>query len=179
MQAAYPAVPSEYTPSQLQTILMVLQMKTFDQAVVSTAGAGTLAFGFGPHTIRISADQTGGSLGVFEDEVPAGEGPPPHVHDNEEEFFRVLEGRFAFWCNGTRVELEEGGLIVVPRGAVHRFQNIGETTGRLMIMMTPGGFEGFFKAVETEAPATPGEIDALAARFSLRFVPPLAQAAAA
>ncbi|AZQ66602.1 cupin domain-containing protein [Silicimonas algicola] len=154
-------------------------MKTFDQAVVSAPGAGTLALGFGPHMIRISADETGGCLGVFEAEVPAGEGPPPHIHENEEEFFRVLEGRFAFWCNGARVELKEGGLIVVPRGAVHRFQNIGETTGRLMVMMTPGGFEGFFSAVETEAPATPAAIDALAARFSLRFVPPLAQAAAA
>ena len=154
-------------------------MNTFDQAVVSTPGAGTLALGFGPHVIRISAEQTGGRLGVFEAEVPAGEGPPPHIHENEDEFFRVLEGRFAFWCNGARVELEAGGLIVVPRGAVHRFQNIGDAPGRLMVMMTPGGFEGFFAAVETEAPGTPAAIDALAARFSLRFTPPLTQAAAA
>jgi len=129
--------------------------------------------------IRISAEETGGRLGVFEAEVPAGEGPPPHIHENEEEFFRVLDGHFAFWCNGARVELEAGGLIVVPRGAVHWFQNVGDAPGRLMVMMTPGGFEGFFSAVETEAPATPAAIDALAARFSLRFVPPLAQAAAA
>jgi mannose-6-phosphate isomerase-like protein (cupin superfamily) len=158
---------------------MELQMQTFDQAIFSEPGAGTLATGFGPHLIRISAKQTGGRLGVFEAEVPAGEGPPPHVHDREEEFFRVLEGRFAFWCNGTRVELEAGGVIVVPRGAVHRFQNVGHTTGRLMVVMTPGGFEGFFPAVEAEQPKTPEQIDALAARFNLRFVPALAAQAAA
>jgi mannose-6-phosphate isomerase-like protein (cupin superfamily) len=157
---------------------MELQMQTFDHAVFSLPGAGTRAHGFGPHVIRISAAETGGRLGVFEAEVPPGEGPPPHVHDREEEFFRVLEGRFAFWCSGRRVELGAGGVIVVPRGAVHRFQNIGEVPGRLMIVMTPGGFEGFFAAVETEAPRSPQEIDALAARFSLRFVPALSEAAA-
>jgi mannose-6-phosphate isomerase-like protein (cupin superfamily) len=158
---------------------MELQMQTFDDAVFSAPGSGTPAFGFGPHVIRITAAQTGGRLGVFEAEVPAGEGPPPHVHDREEEFFRVLEGRFAFWCNGQRVDLEAGGVIVVPRGAVHRFQNVSDAPGRLMIVMTPGGFEGFFPAVEAEQPQTPQAIDALAARFSLRFVPALAAQAAA
>lgn len=154
-------------------------MNTFDNAACSAPGAGKTANGFGPHIIRISADQTGGRLGIFEAEVPAGEGPPAHVHDNEDECFRVLDGRFAFWCNGVRVDLGTGGVIVVPRGSVHRFQNVGEATGRLMVVMTPGGFEGFFPAVEAEAPATPKEIDALAARFGLRFVPALSEAAAA
>jgi mannose-6-phosphate isomerase-like protein (cupin superfamily) len=158
---------------------MELQMQTFGQAAFSAPGAGTLATGFGPHIIRISAEETGGRLGVFEAEVPAGEGPPPHVHEREEEFFRVLDGHFAFWCNGQRVDLGAGGVIVVPRGAVHRFQNIGESIGRLMVVMTPGGFEGFFPAVEAEQPTSPQEIDALAARFNLRFVPALSAQAAA
>jgi mannose-6-phosphate isomerase-like protein (cupin superfamily) len=153
-------------------------MKTFDHAVVSAPGQGNLALGFGPHLIRISAHQTGGRLGVFEAEVPAGEGPPPHIHDLEDEFFRVLEGRFAFMCNGERVELETGGMLVVPRGAVHSFQNVGNAAGRLMCMVTPGGFKGFFTAVEQEKPASPTEIDELAARFSLRFVPSLSAQAA-
>ena len=145
-------------------------MQPFDTAVVSPAGAGREAFAFGRHTLRITAAQTGGSLGVFEAEVPPGEGPPLHVHEKEDEFFRVLSGRFAFWCNGTRVELGADGLIVVPRGAVHRFQNIGTTTGHLMTLMTPGGFEGFFPAVEAARPESPEAIAALAARYNLRFV---------
>ncbi|MCQ0969758.1 cupin domain-containing protein [Paracoccus sp. TK19116] len=154
-------------------------MTSFVHAAYSAPGAGKQAMGFGPHLIRITAEQTGGRLGVFEAEVPPGEGPPPHIHEREDECFRVLDGRFAFWCNESRVELEAGGVIVVPRGSIHRFQNIGATAGRLMIVMTPGGFEGFFPAVEVEAPQTPHEIDALAARFSLRFAPALAEMAAA
>lgn len=146
-------------------------MKPFDMAAFSPAGTGTIADAFGTrHIIRITADQTGGSLGVFDVEVPPGEGPPPHVHEAEEEFFRVLSGRFAFWCNGTRVELDEGGVIVVPRGAVHTFRNIGTTPGRFMTLVTPGGFEGLFAAVAAAQPEAPEEIAALSARFHLRLV---------
>jgi mannose-6-phosphate isomerase-like protein (cupin superfamily) len=154
-------------------------MQTFDHAAYSPPGAGALANAYGVNLIRISAEQTGGRLGVFEADVLPGEGPPRHVHDREEEFFRVLDGDFAFWCNGQRIDLGAGGVIVVPRGTVHRFQNIGGSVGRLMVVMTPGGFEGFFPAVEAEAPQTPQDIDALAARFGLRFVPPLCGQAAA
>ncbi|MBE0553904.1 MAG: cupin domain-containing protein, partial [Rhodobacteraceae bacterium] len=120
-------------------------MQPFEQAAFSPAGAGQIVTDrFGRHTIRIAAAETGGRLGVFEAEVPPGEGPPPHIHDHEDEFFRVLSGSFAFWCNGARVDLTADGTLVVPRGAVHRFQNTGSTPGRLMCVMTPGGFEGFF-----------------------------------
>lgn len=145
-------------------------MKTFDKAAFSSAGAGTIADPFGRHIIRITAEQTGGRLGCFEAEVPAGEGPPFHIHEVEDEFFRILDGRFAFWCNGDRVELGAGGTICVPRGSLHRFQNIGDSDGHLMVVMTPGGFEGFFPAVAIERPVTPADIDRIAARFNLRFV---------
>lgn len=152
-------------------------MTTFDQAAFSHSDAGTEALAFGRHIIRITADQTGGSLGCFEAEVPAGEGPPFHVHEKEEEFFRVLEGRFAFWCNGARVDLTAGGVICVPRGSVHRFQNVGQTPGRLMVVMTPGGFEGFFPAAAREPDADLDRIGQIAAQFNLRFVFDHAEAA--
>lgn len=152
-------------------------MIPFEQAAFSLPGAGAEALAFGRHMIRISAAQTGGSLGCFESEVPAGDGPPLHVHEKEEEFFRVLEGRFAFWCNGARVELTEGGVICVPRGAEHRFQNIGASMGRLMVVMTPGGFEGFFPAVASEPGASLDRICQIGAQFNLRFILDAAEAA--
>ena len=146
-------------------------MTAFSTATFSTPESGTVVDAFGRHIIRITADQTGGSLGLFEAEVPAGEGPPFHVHGAEEEFFRVLSGVFGFWCGSDYVELSAGGTIVIPRGAAHRFQNVGTGTGRLMVVMTPGGFEGFFAAVAAEKPASDMAMAALAARFHLSFVP--------
>jgi len=153
-------------------------MQPFEQAAFSPAGAGQIVTDrFGRHTIRIAAAETGGRLGVFEAEVPPGEGPPPHIHDHEDEFFRVLSGSFAFWCNGARVDLTADGTLVVPRGAVHRFQNTGSTPGRLMCVMTPGGFEGFFPAVAANPPESPAAMEAIASRFHLRFVMDAAEAA--
>ncbi len=151
-------------------------MTTFNTPVISQPGAGHIALGFGPHLIRMSADETGNTFGMFEDNIPPGAGPPLHIHEREDEFFRVLSGRFLFICGDTRTEVGEGGCLLLPRGVPHRFENIGSTTGRLMVIVTPGGFEGFFQAVDEAGPAG---LDAVCARYGLRFVRPGAHAHAA
>lgn len=144
-------------------------MRTFAHPAISPCDDGTVAMAFGKHIIRIFAEDTGGSCGVLEAVVPPGEGAPLHVHAREDELFRVLAGRFGFWCAGEYAELTEGGCIVLPRGLPHRFQNIGETEGRLMVVVTPGGFESFFPAVAREKPQAPADVAALAMRFGLTF----------
>lgn len=145
-------------------------MTTFTRPAVSPQGHGTKAMAFGEHIIRIRAHETGGAFGMFEAVVPPGGGPPLHVHAREEEFFRILSGRFGFWCAGDYVELGEGGCIALPRGIPHRFRNIGETEGRLMTVVTPSGFEAFFPTVALCKPETPEEIAAVAHEFGLAFV---------
>jgi mannose-6-phosphate isomerase-like protein (cupin superfamily) len=43
-----------------------------------------------------------------------------HKHDNDDEFFFVLEGRFIIDLEGQSLELEAQQGYVVPKGAVHR-----------------------------------------------------------
>jgi mannose-6-phosphate isomerase-like protein (cupin superfamily) len=43
-----------------------------------------------------------------------------HKHDNEDEFFFVLEGRFLIDLEGRTVELAPRQGFVVPKGVVHR-----------------------------------------------------------
>jgi quercetin dioxygenase-like cupin family protein len=108
---------------------------------------------------------------MFEATVPPGEGPPLHMHEREDEFFRVLSGRFGFWCAGDYVELTEGGCIALPRGVPHRFRNIGESKGHIMVVVTPGGFENFFPIIELCKPETPEQIASVAMDFGLTFLP--------
>ena len=103
--------------------------------------------------------------------MPSGEGPPLHVHEREDEFFRVLSGCFGFWCAGDYFELAEGGCTALPRGVPHRFRNIGEKEGRLMVVVTPGGFEMFFPIIELCKPETPEQIASVARDFGLTFLP--------
>ena len=153
-------------------------MSDFLEPIISPAGSGRVAIAFGSHVVRISAEETGGALGVIEATLPPGGGPPMHVHEREDELFRVLSGRFGFWCAGDYVELEEGGCIALPRGVPHRFQNVGETVGRIMVVVTPGGFEAFFPVVELCKPETPEQIASVARDFGLTFLPEGASEAA-
>lgn len=147
-------------------------MSSLTRAVASPPNAGLPTRAFGTYLIRFTAAATGGGMGLFEINLPAGEGPPLHVHEREDEFFRVLSGRFSFRCGDEAVELEEGGCILLPRGMPHTFLALGEGENRLMCIVTPGGFEGFFPDVDRERPATPEALAALAARYGVRFLPP-------
>ena len=146
-------------------------MSDFLEPIISPAGSGRVAIAFGAHAVRISGEETGGALGVIEATLPPGGGPPMHLHEREDELFRVLSGRFGFWCGLDYVELEAGGLVALPRGVPHRFQNVGESDGTVMAIVTPGGFERFFLDIEAKAPAGPAEIGAIAAGFGLTFLP--------
>jgi quercetin dioxygenase-like cupin family protein len=130
-------------------------------------------------TFKATADTTGGALTVIECEAAPGGGPPPHVHEHEDESFYVLDGAFELLLGDTIVHAAPGDFVFVPRGTVHRFQNVGAGTGRILILFTPGGLETFFRAAGTPAtghgaapPIDAAEVlrtDAAAARHGLRI----------
>jgi quercetin dioxygenase-like cupin family protein len=92
-------------------------------------------------------EQTGGSLTSFESSAAPGEGPPLHVHANEDEVLYVIEGRLRFIL-GTRVEeAPAGSLVFIPRGVEHTWQNVGDVPARFLVLFTPAatGMEQFFE----------------------------------
>ena len=111
-------------------------------------------------TRKVGREQTGGAYSLFEVAVGPGGRELPHVQHREDECFYVLEGDFEFFVEGARIEAGVGSLIYVPRGNLRAFQNVGETTGRMLVSQTPGGaYEGFVE--EVGEPAI-GEVVSLA-----------------
>ena len=140
----------------------------------ATQGLVNQAFGL-PRTFLVRSEDTQGALAQWIEEVPAGAGPPMHVHHRERELFRVLAGEFRFWAGAQTVDARSGDTILIPAGTAHTFKNVGAGTGQLLITMTPGGLEGFFIEVEAEQlhPAKDmPRIVAIAARYNLEFVGP-------
>lgn len=43
-----------------------------------------------------------------------------HHHDNEDELFLVVKGRFRMELRDRNIDLEEGEFLIVPRGVEHR-----------------------------------------------------------
>ena len=126
-------------------------------------------------TIKATAADTGGQCTVIETLTPAGQGPPHHVHLREDEIFYVLEGEFEFQVGPQTIRAAAGSFLFAPRGVPHRFVNVGGAPGRLLIIVTPGGFEKFIAAFAElpprEAPDM-ARMAAIGAAHGLEFLPP-------
>ncbi|HWJ27520.1 MAG TPA: cupin domain-containing protein [Flavisolibacter sp.] len=98
-------------------------------------------------TIRVGGEQTEGAYSVFELSVPPSVGTGLHIDKDWDEYWHVIEGRFAFTLNETQKELDAGGFAYGPKGIPHSFRNVGESIGKLLMITTPSGLEKFFKNV--------------------------------
>jgi len=95
----------------------------------------------GELTIRflIEAEQSGGSVAVFEFDVPAGaKVAAGHSHDGYEETIYGLEGVLTWMIEGTPIDVGPGEALCIPRGAVHQFDNAGDVDAKALAVVTPG-----------------------------------------
>ncbi len=116
-------------------------------------------------------------MSIVDSLTPAGSGPPRHVHEREDETFVILTGECEFWLEGQTLLKRAGESVFVPRGKEHTFRVVGSQPSRHVIVLTPGGFEGFFSEMAQggfRIPEDMEQISASAARHNLRFTgPPL------
>jgi mannose-6-phosphate isomerase-like protein (cupin superfamily) len=107
------------------------------------------------YTFKVTGDDTGGALAFFEASVPPQGGPPPHIHGREDEFYYLLNGALQVRDGDRLFTAEPGSFVFVPRGRLHCFRNDSHVPARMLIGITPAGFEKFFFAVGQRA--VPGQ----------------------
>ena len=118
-----------------------------------------------------TSEDTNGKYALWEALVPAGGGPPPHVHSLEEEGFYVLEGEITFTIGNQRLIASAGMFANMPVGTSHSFKNEGDKPAKMLISIAPAGLEKMFFEVgvpvppgaTTAAPPTKEEIEKLLA----------------
>ena len=95
----------------------------------------------GPLGIRflLTADDSGGSVSVFEVLVPVGHklAAPAHKNDAYEEILYGIEGVLTWTVDGTPIEVGPGQALCIPRGAVHRFDNLGSEDAKQLAVISP------------------------------------------
>ena len=127
--------------------------------------------------------QTGGVYTLHEIRVSPNNGPPPHIHSREDESFFVLEGEVDFQVGDEKITARPGTFIQGPRGIAHSFKNNTERPARLLVFVTPAGFENFVlefarpvASFDSAAiPATKDEVDKLLAaapKYGIEILPP-------
>jgi quercetin dioxygenase-like cupin family protein len=103
-------------------------------------------------TIKISSRDTGGAFTVFEGRIMPFQGPPLHLHRDQDESWYVVEGEFKFEVDGQAIYASTGATVFAPRGSRHTFQNIGTAAGVIVTTVIPGGLDVFFEEIEAAAP---------------------------
>jgi len=122
---------------------------------------------------KIGSEQTGGAYSIVENTIPPQAGPPPHVHHNEDEIFYILEGEFEIRCGEQTFNAREGSIALLPRNVPHAFRNIGEAEGKVLVTITPGGFEEFFAEASRELTTLPPDVEkltTLARKYNVEFL---------
>jgi mannose-6-phosphate isomerase-like protein (cupin superfamily) len=75
----------------------------------------------------------------------------PHVHDNEDEWFYVLEGELAIRVDGETHAAPAGSFVFGPRDIPHTFI-VSSEIARFLLVTEPGDFAGFIRALAEPAP---------------------------
>jgi len=95
----------------------------------------------GPLEIRflLTGDDSGGSVSVFELFVPGGQklAAPAHKNDAYEEVLYGIQGVLTWTVDGAPIEVGPGQALCIPRGAVHRFDNLGSDDVKQIVVITP------------------------------------------
>jgi quercetin dioxygenase-like cupin family protein len=154
------------------------------QLIQLSAGEGPAFSAVGDvYRILAAGEQTGGVYVLSEARVLPGGGPPPHIHHREDESFFVLEGEITFMLGDKNVVAKPGAFIQGPRGIPHAFKNEGSVPARMLIHVTPPGFDKFLAEIgepvaSFDSPPTPVTAEAIqkllaaAPNYGIEILPP-------
>ena len=100
----------------------------------------------GVTTFKAVSDQSDGGITAIEGVSAPGEGPPLHVHSEQDEFIYALDGTFRVRLGDDLIEAPPGSFVFIPRNTPHTWQNVGDGHARFVAVLVPASveFEEFF-----------------------------------
>lgn len=122
------------------------------------------------YTFLVTGEESGGAYFSMLAIVPPLGGPPPHIHEFEDETFYVLDGAPTFRLDEERIVAGPGDFVNIPKGTLHCFRNFSEDPMRMILTFTPAGIERFFEETLERAyditQDPPDNIDEVSARYA-------------
>ena len=145
---------------------------------INSKGESVVRFLGLPTEIRAAAETTGGAFGLIESvEMPPGFASPYHTHHREDEAFYVIEGELEIIVAGKWLQAGPGAFAFGPREIPHGFRVVGSSPARMLLLCTPGGFEGFVRdlslPLEDMSPPDMEKLMAAAANYHIDIHGPL------
>jgi quercetin dioxygenase-like cupin family protein len=152
---------------------------TIAQLVLLAPGEGREISVLGDrYTFKALSPDTGGAYALWETTTPAGAGgPPAHVHQHEDEAFYVLAGELTFQIGERVLRGAAGTFVLAPRGIAHKFSNHTSEPAKMLVIVSPGGFENALEdlsqfAARGDQPPDMEKLLAVADKYGLKIVGP-------
>jgi quercetin dioxygenase-like cupin family protein len=138
----------------------VIRMPGDGKKVVTLAGR--------PMTFLLTAADTK-HTSMFDCVLPPASSVGLHVHRVHEESFYMLEGECEWQVGGQTVRAKPGTFVFVPPGVPHSISNASDKPARMLLTISPPGYEHFFEELEKlitgDAPPDADAIANLAKRY--------------
>jgi quercetin dioxygenase-like cupin family protein len=115
-------------------------------------------YGGGLHVWKATAEDTNGSLILFEDQLARGKTTPLHHHPDQDEVVYVIDGEILYSSAGVERRVTRGATIVTPRGVPHAFLVLSESA-RLLLLQSPGSGQAFYRGASEPAGTSDGKVD--------------------
>jgi quercetin dioxygenase-like cupin family protein len=115
-------------------------------------------------------EESGGGFSLLEHPIPPRSlCAPLHRHAGVDEYSFVLEGRMGAQLGDQVIYADAGELAFKPRDQWHTFWNAGDEPCRILEIISPAGFEHFFR--EVDAGMKDGTLDPeeLSVRYGIEF----------
>ncbi|WP_019486825.1 MULTISPECIES: quercetin 2,3-dioxygenase [Kamptonema] len=136
------------------------------------------------YTFKVVGEETGQAYALCEVIVsPQGGGAPPHRHSRENESFYVQEGSLEFQLDEQTIVATAGTFLYSPKGQLHRFTNTSSVPAKMLVWVTPAGFEKFVaevgKSTDSQVGSAPSlsptdleKIMSTAPKYGIEIIPP-------
>lgn len=140
--------------------------------VIAPSEGRTILDGF--VAFKLLGSDTGGALAIVEHVLGSGIlGAPMHTHRKEDEYSYVLAGEITVLIGDQLIHAPAGTLVAKPRNIPHTFWNQGSVPARLLEIISPAGFEGYFddlaEVLGAGGPPDIGRITAVAQKYSMEM----------
>lgn len=91
---------------------------------------------------------------------------PMHRHHREDEYSFVIQGSIGALIGDDVLTGNVGDLIFKPRNQWHTFWNAGDAPARVLEIISPAGFENYFRELGAELKGGPPDPERLAALWA-------------
>jgi quercetin dioxygenase-like cupin family protein len=110
---------------------------------------GEISDGYAEHRCtagtRPGGGETGDSIMMFEETIPAGTKSTFHLHHHSDEVAYVLSGEVTFKIGDEVTVGGPGACAFMPRGVPHAWKSTGTETGRVLFLYTPARAGGLIE----------------------------------